>query len=91
MNKVEIEKIIEVTQEHIDNGKCKDCSACPIALAVSEALPGHRHINVSLSSIVVDGNLYYRLSNIEKSFIDAFDYNRSVSPFSFKLKLRKRY
>lgn len=31
--------LIEVTQEHIDAGKRRDCAACPIVLALNEQAP----------------------------------------------------
>lgn len=43
---------IRVTQDHIDRGVKCDCIACPVALAVRDAMPGF-NVEVSLDEIIV--------------------------------------
>jgi len=89
---------ISVTQDHISAGKKEDCQKCPIALAITEALPGI-HVSVfgdlksTCNAPVEFRNAYVRLDGIAHylprdaaSFIDDFDYSRKVHPFEFELE-----
>ena len=81
---------IEVTQAHIDAGRPGNCCACPVALAIQEALP--KVWNVSVASFIrlkaTDGTYVDCLVPPAVSvFIDAFDDGgpKRVQPFTFNL------
>jgi hypothetical protein len=80
---------IEVTQEHIDNGKCKDANYCPIALAIQDAL------NLNASQVEVDGIFIevndhpFETTEEIDGFVDAFDHGKPVAPFTFDLPIQE--
>lgn len=88
---------INVTASHIAVGSRHSCQTCPIALAVSEVLHAPPYFaSVSPTSVVVDvipgrgvdfEARSLRLSPAVQRFIDAFDDERPVSPFSFELDI----
>lgn len=78
--------IIEVTDKHIAAGRKDDCYECPIALAVLDKLPESRVV-VGASYIYITGT-NYDLPWRAVEFIDRFDKNLRVDPFSFRLSIR---
>ena len=86
---------IKVTQEHINKGKRKDYSSCPIALAVKDVFPNDV-IEVGQFDLTFEncdyesGNgkyLGYELPNIACNFVEDFDAGRNVKPFDFELEI----
>ena len=79
---------IQVTQAHIDAGKRKRCTKCPVALAVREAL-GIRLVKVGFESIFLGRPhmTHVRFPHEIEGFMLAFDDNWShgVTPFAFDL------
>jgi hypothetical protein len=84
---------INVTQACIDRAIRSDCRACPIALAAMMAMPDADIINVgSCVMTVVDDSgdnvkSRYVLPNSARNFIQQFDCNLPVKPFSFTIEL----
>lgn len=74
---------INVTQQHIDNGVSGDPHTCPVALAIHETT-GRNHVKVEAYQFTIDDNAYFMPSSV-RNFIDAFDSNEPVQPFSFVL------
>ena len=79
---------IEVTQAHIDAGKRKRSTKCPVALAIKEAL-GVQYVMVEDLIHIGRGLLHgHRTPDIVCAFICAFDRNQSgLMPFSFDLEI----
>ena len=80
---------IEVTQDLIDKGEAKDCSSCPVALAILVAT-GAQAVEVYATG----GFLATRRRGTEfvmpveaRQFIVDFDAGKRVAPFSFDLDL----
>lgn len=81
--------LIEVKQEHIDNGEARFCDACAVALAIKDAFPNAKNIEVqSAHDIWVDGT-EYTVKEQDKpklnSFIHYFDSEMKVEPITFNL------
>lgn len=77
--------VINVTQEHIDRGTKKECSKCPVALALKDA--GFPNAFVGVFSIWPFEMTRLDVSNEVEEFIAAFDCGSIVKPFSFNLEL----
>ena len=85
--------IIDVTQEHINNGVPKSPMSCPIALAMREKmqLPKGTVSVHSARQIFAQKNstrswrVTYYDEEVVYDFIDRFDHERPVHPFSFEL------
>jgi hypothetical protein len=80
---------INVTQEHIDNGRRNCADACPIALAVKDAEADAAYISVSRDSIFIDKEnqshgILMGLPWSARRFVDNFDHEGCVQPFSFE-------
>ena len=85
--------IINVTQEHINQGWRKSCRRCPVALAIQEVIRD-KVIIVSQRIYIYKDKEAYDLSKWElileypaivKTFIDTFDDGGLVEPFSFEI------
>lgn len=81
---------INVTAEHIAQGVQAECTRCPIALAIGEALPDATYVSVNLRAIeLTDGphEVYLQdpLPIRARAFIREFDNGWPVRPFSFEL------
>lgn len=79
---------ITVTQEHIEDGKAEDELACPIALALRQ------QTNEDLAVFSFDAfrsgvSKSIPLPKIASDFINAFDYDKPVEPFTFDLPIEK--
>ena len=79
---------IEVTQQDIDLGRCRDPDRCALALAIGRAL--------GRSASVTYGNVWPSLASHEciaklplkaRAFIARFDVGGQVEPFAFELEL----
>ena len=77
---------IRVKQEHIDAGKRRKGTSCPIALAIQEAVGDGVRVRVYYSFLEVDEMQFY-LPTVAQSFVHEFDRNgkREVKPFSFEI------
>lgn len=81
---------IHVTQDDIDKGWAKDCSRCPLALAIFRAtkrdwLVGDR--TVSLTDRYAYDTRVVPLPTGAQCFVLWFDHELPVEPFSFDLAL----
>lgn len=77
---------IDVTAEDIAKGIQNDCEACPIALALSRAVPGADFIEVDGdANYELDDVTYYaRFPESAKNFVTRFDAGETVEPFTFE-------
>ena len=80
---------IQVTQEHITNGRQKWCQLCPVALALGEALGTEVSITCTDFRIVSPPKTarkrHFKLPENVMLFISDFDCGRPVQPFEFEL------
>jgi hypothetical protein len=79
--------LVKVTQEHVDKGKPKSYTECPIALALAEfTAEGTLPAYVCASGISLN-NEVYRTPAAARRFISLFDSTgpKEVSPFEFEL------
>ena len=80
--------LIPVTEEHIKNGKAKDPSCCPVALAVKERMAVK---DVFANCYTIRGDIDYshgfcvRAPDSVYDFITKYDRGEPVEPFSFDL------
>ena len=85
---------VTVTAAHIANGKVRDCEACPIALALHEAVPYAPLIEVNADHVVIhhfgselEGALC-RLPGEVQDFILGFDDGDDwIGPFTFTMQV----
>ncbi len=88
---------IDVTQEDIDRGRCKDCRTCPIALAILRVIrPGIALL--SSTDFVIGpngcspfGQCQLKIPRDAVCFIGKFDYFQPVQPFSFPLDIPGKF
>lgn len=90
-----------VTQEHINEGEAKHCKHCPIALAVRKTISpfvdssvGGYDIIINYRRVFVEGIAYLnshsiKLPDIAFKFIQHFDNQLPVEPFSFEVQIPK--
>lgn len=83
---------VEVTQEDIDNGKMKSCDFCPVALAVNRVIRPQRDAQVYACIVIIRHEEGQRggfpsLPLAAQEFIENFDDERDVEPFSFALNI----
>lgn len=83
--------IIRVTHEHIAKGD-NYCRTCPVALAIREVLASEWRVDVRTfqSEFVSAEGIIEHVANHPPGvtdFIDAFDDEGQVSPFSFPLDI----
>lgn len=74
---------INVTQQHIKDGVPGDPHVCPIALAIHQTT-GRSHVKVEGYLFTIDHGMYFMPFSV-RNFIDAYDNNEPVQPFSFVL------
>jgi len=74
---------ISVTAEDINNGVRKDCTACPIALAMVRA--GLFHPMARPRTLRWGLNKPVPTPNVAADFMDEFDHGQSVEPFEFTI------
>lgn len=83
---------ITVTAEHIAEGVPGECTECPIALAIAEAIPELREVAVYTDHVGIwtdypPGRTFIEVVLPEKAaaFIKAYDGTMDGEPFSFDL------
>jgi hypothetical protein len=89
--------LINVTQEHINNGIPTKCGLCPVALAINDVLNNtyyhayvyHNEIDIANNSFAVKQS--FDLPESVKLFINKFDKNLPVEPFKFELDIDPKY
>jgi hypothetical protein len=74
---------IEVTQEHIDNGKPKLCMSCPVALAL-KAATGDWYAWAGPTSVGFNKEVH-RVPTSVQEFMMRYDEGELVQPFAFEL------
>jgi len=79
-------RTIPITARHIANGKPRDCTFCPVAVALEEAT-GHEWIVTSETCTYSVGSLVLALPAEVRQFIADFDAGKSVKPMEFELPL----
>jgi len=92
MNKLKI----EVTEQHIKDGRVGSCTQCPIALAVKEQVKcgEEQYVAVRFFSATICYNTKegsrrfdkYALPDSAYYFIKRFDYGGDVKPFTFEME-----
>lgn len=92
---------IDVTQEDIDNGVRSDCASCPVARAINLRLAEYgvrAHVGpfmISLWNIDKGGRLtgsrVVQVSTPSRAYraLAMFDLGETITPFTFRLALRK--
>ncbi len=76
---------IEVTADDIANGKPGFSCECPIALALRRLFPDAGHIEVEMADVHIDYDMV-ELPDEARDFIEHFDAEDEVSPFSFEIE-----
>jgi hypothetical protein len=83
--------IINVTQQHIDKGEPGFSSRCPIALAVKDATGAPWVIadgtEIAWSFDYLDPFHSFKPSDELVTFMENFDLNKPVTPFSFEAEV----
>lgn len=74
---------IRVTEDHIRRAKPEDGMACPVALAINDALPGARAHVVPWAATVFGREI--PLPDDVPYLIDCYDMDRKMEPFEFEL------
>lgn len=75
---------IEVTQKHIDEG-CIDACYCPVALAIRGRVDRKCFVAVDEDSMVIGKKTIPSPSDVA-DFVDSFDSELGVDPFSFEIE-----
>lgn len=78
--------IIEVTQEDIDAGIKKNCTKCPIALAVQRAFK-NSSLEIGGLSVYQDCHKVCEMPYEARVFVQCFDDGKPVNPFTFELHI----
>lgn len=78
---------IEVTQDDIDKGDEADCDKCPIALAINRATGKRWCVVWHRCWLDEDHSPSIDLPESAVDFIQDFDNDQSVKPFSFELAI----
>lgn len=81
-------KFVNVTARHIALGVKKNCSRCPVALALTDGL-GATMVTAMFCRMHLSGGCGYPLilktpKSVQR-FMKAFDANKPVNPFKFKV------
>jgi hypothetical protein len=80
---------VNVTAEHIANGQRAVAAACPVAIALSEqtGLPVRVGIHTAIGESYTSRHAELPLKAVR--WIERFDYDQPVEPFSFELTWEK--
>jgi hypothetical protein len=76
--------VVEVTAEDIVAGRQGSCLRCPLALAF-QRIPGFKMARVSSTRVYPRATESICLPDIARAFIQRFDSEETVRPFSFTL------
>jgi hypothetical protein len=76
---------INVTQDHIDNGKKGTANRCPIALAIKDAFGPAVRVYVSITAYQIGPVKDRPLPPEAITFIQKYDRGSTVKPFSFEI------
>lgn len=83
--------IVKVTQEHIDKGQRRNCTGCPITLALKDTFKVDfaQATRYSLKVGQFPENLIFSVPtpHAVMNFIDHYDLEDVVEPFEFELSL----
>ena len=87
---------IEVTQNAIEQGDRKEPGSCPIALAIMEAMPEARNVEVHTSEVRFNlgkfdasgGYISHTLAHDAEAWIGEFDSGIPVAPITVNLDSR---
>lgn len=93
---ITVTRKIDITAEDIANGKPKECSRCPGALATMRAFPAAKYVDVMHDEVQLafpnraNNSATYRwvtaaTPEVFREFIHDFDQNKVVRPISFEL------
>jgi hypothetical protein len=85
-----IERLVRVTQAHLDAGEPGKCSRCPVALAVAGAFPEAEYVLVDKTTIAMALNgLWTRTPTPPGAArrIGAIDRQIPAEPFEFTLRV----
>lgn len=88
--------LIKVTKEHINKGKQKDCTKCPVALAIQDVVrEGYAvHVNGIMATIYDATRFHasYPLAYPTTMWIMSFDQRSwAMKPFEFLLPIEEQY
>ena len=89
--------VVEVRSEDIEYGKRKDCTACPIALAIVRLVTERTCVKVSRDDVEMwrsqldRYSLFPELPEEAREFIARFDKDLPVVPFSFELDIHWKF
>lgn len=80
--------LIRVKRQHIKEARTKNCTNCPIELAIYESTGylsdvGSENVGIKKDSLRWD----FLLPRSARRFINRFDNNKPVKPFNFILNL----
>ena len=90
---------VPVTADHIARGKPGDCAACPIALAILDAIPQATHAEVwwaygpgdeegaGVTIWLERGTLTHRLGQDADTFVRAFDEDGTAASFTLTMTI----
>lgn len=81
-------QLITVTDDHIKQGVKRECTLCPVALAIRSQLPDS-NIDVYRSTFLIAAGHIIKAPESVRKFIDKFDKGMDVKPFSFYLEVTK--
>jgi hypothetical protein len=78
---------IRVTKNDIKNGNRCDCSACPVALALTRQLKRKAEVGISRWGYPHAAYRRYELPEHIRTFIHRFDNQKPVKPTSFTIQV----
>lgn len=83
---------ISVTQEHIEAGEARNCSRCPLALAVAAAGIERPEVDYTFVDAFRSGQrVRAALPAVAIVFVTNFDHGHPVRPFTFDLSFDRSY
>lgn len=82
---------IRVEQRHIDCGKKKRCTICPVALALREAGIKHPSVDGITVAYRFTKEPIFVLSDKVNGWIKRFDMGLEVQPFEFTADIPERF
>lgn len=84
---------VRVTQNDIDEGKCRDPNKCMLKLAIKREIGGHGYVNVKGGVVSITRRSDYREKGfLPRSAVKAmlnFDEKKLVKPFTFRVEFYK--